>query len=205
MFGQIDWSDRNFSQLDMSKLRLGGNAQLDVSGSDFHATSFRGWEESGGFPDFTDTNLNDVDFAGADLGFADFRGAKLVGTDFRGANLHAANFSGADLRQADLDGADISSADLTGANLSGVTLDGVDLSGVSFERAKLVGTNFGDSDFGLGGVGLRDADLSNSNWYSAEGIVQQMEFDRAGSLSGIKINWCDEMPADFDVTRYECF
>ena len=119
-----DLTDRDFSGLKLSNLRL--------EGRDLHGSRFRG------------ADLSRVDLSLATLKESDFSYADLRHAVLRGANLSNAEFDGADLSEADLRGADLSGAEMGTAKLSGASLPEVTISGTNMLLTNL-GSFKGDS------------------------------------------------------------
>lgn len=107
-------------------------------------------------PDFSESDLSDIDFSGASLWRADFTKANLGNTKLKDACLR-----GASIIEADLNGADLRGADFSGAFFRGTDLSGADLRGADFSLADLIESNFNGSD--LGECNFNDAYMAGTD------------------------------------------
>lgn len=146
--------------------------------------------------DLHDSDLEGGNFARASLGrarlknvrlaFADLTEADLAEADVTASNLFKAHLSRASFRQARLRGtvleqvsapdavflaADLGEAQLLMANLTGANFTSADLTGASLEAAVLRRANL---TFTLmAGVDLKDADLTDANWWRARRLTSE--------------------------------
>ena len=150
----VDFSDQNFSNLDMSCVQV-----------ELH--HYKNWRE--------------VNFQGADLRSASFApAANLTGANFQGAWLSCATFDRVCLQEANLrdaqmdDGTSLAFADFSKADLRGAVLPGTYAVCANFSHAKLQGANLTGANFEsdedcpaqnracFAGANLEGAKLSNA-------------------------------------------
>lgn len=146
----------------------------DFSGTNLRQMNLSGMYLSGAF--FIETNLSQVNFNQAILTGANFSEADLNEANLRGANLGEAhlikaklgqaNLSGTYLGQANLRGAELKQTNLMGANLCGANLCGANLCGANLRGANLSQAELVWAD--LSHADLREADLSQADLSEAD-------------------------------------
>jgi uncharacterized protein YjbI with pentapeptide repeats len=174
-FGNREWRGACLDGLDLTGAKL---SQSDLSEADFknsllaRATlvSARLYRAKFHQADLTDAILDGADLSSADLFQAVLRRVNLPRAHLRGANLHQV-----DAMEANLAAAQLTDAYLVMINLSRAGLAGADLSGANLEGAILKGANV--SLARMAGVLLKDADLTDCNWWRARGFsLDQLEW-----------------------------
>lgn len=127
-------------------------------------------------PDFTRSDLKNLDLSDMNLRGSDLREADLRGVVFKSSDLSGAQLCKAELRRAVFSGANLVKANISEANLKGSNLDGADLSesiltGANLWEASIVKANLRRADLtnavlrgaNLSGSVLREANLSNAD------------------------------------------
>jgi len=146
----------------------------DFSGTNLRQMNLSRMYLNGAF--FIETNLSQVNFNEAILIGANFSEADLSEANLRGANLGEAhlikaklgraNLSGTNLGQANLRGAELKQTNLMGANLCGANLCGANLRGANLRGANLSQAELVWAD--LSHTDLRQADLSQTDLSEAD-------------------------------------
>ena len=146
----------------------------DFSGTNLKQMNLSGMYLSGVY--FIEANLNQINLNRAILTGANFSEAELNEANLRGANLgeahlikaklDQANLSGTYLSHANLRGAELRQTNLIGANLSGAILSGANLSGAILRGANLSGADLVWAD--LSHADLTETDLSEADLSEAD-------------------------------------
>jgi uncharacterized protein YjbI with pentapeptide repeats len=181
-----------------TKLIIGRNAIIDLSGADLSGANLSGI-------DLTEANLSGADLSGADLSDAFMEKAILRGAILDQAQLHGTILSQAiltplsavfistdSLSPTSLLKANLSDADLGGADLSGALLTNANLKRASLGGAKLSGADLSGAD--LSGADLSGADLTPLTFVITTPTINNEpfpDFHQNSNLNGAKLSGAD--------------
>lgn len=169
--GNTEWRGAYLGGFDLPDFKRPGVDlhDSDMEGGNLARASLTGAQMKNvrlAFADLTDADLAEAEVSGsnlfkAHLTRASFRQARLRGTVLEQVKATNAVFLAADLGEAQL-----LMADLTGANFTSADLTGASLEAAVLRRANLTFTL-------MAGVDLRDADLTDANWWRARRLTAE--------------------------------